>query len=267
MYHYWRNNKNVILVAVAMFTVSLTALLSFLSGEPGGHNPELSANVVDSISVKAQQETESSYRSLLEDHEGPLVVLGVDGLVQFSSWDFESSTGYGMADVEDQLFYSFIHPEDLSTFIGAFGKVLASESPVMMIGPYRMRNVEGQYQVHMASFYPLKEDDKVVKVMIAIRDITGELSDGEEEAPESEKSPNEEHQEEVKDDNGHGNDADGCDESNPAGCKSKKSPDKRIRDTKNNEEKKLIVEKLAMVFTLNPFHERSLPLQLLALRK
>lgn len=212
MYNYWRSNRNVILTAVALFVVSLTGLLYFLTAEPGSEHGELKANVVDSLSIKAQQEEENNYRSLLEeyDHEGPLIVLGIDGVVEFASWDFESTTGYISDEVEDELFYSFIHPEDLSLLLGASGKVFATESPVMMIGPYRMRDSNGKYKLQMASLYPIKKDEKVTNIIIAIRNITIDRDEDEE-------------------------------------MSSEKSNGKAIRNIEDEEDSRLLVEKLAQL--------------------
>lgn len=243
MYNYWKSNRNVILTAVALFVVSLTALLYFLTGEPGNEYGGLKANVVDSLSVKTQQEEEKTYRSLLDeyDHEGPLVVIGVDGFVEFASWDFETITGYTLDEMKEELFYSFVHPEDLSLILGASGKVLATESPVVMVGPYRMRDADGEYRLHMASLYPVKKHEKITKIIIAIRDITIDI---EESTIQSEQN-NSEHKADDKPDDknrGHGNDTDGNDESNPG-----KSNDKSIRDVQDDENSRLLVEMLAQL--------------------
>lgn len=210
------------MIAVAMFLVSLTGLLYFLNGATGS-GTELKANVVDSITVKAQQEKDHTYRSLYEDVDGPLVVLGVDGLIHFSSWDFETITGYKGSEIENQLFYSFIHPDDLEMFIGSFGKVLSTKQPVMMIGPYHMRNIDGGYKLHMASLYPIIENEIVVNVMISIRDITETLQPfGPKIAPQVQDTKS-------------------------------VTPEKKIRDTNNTEEKKLVVDKLAWLIPLSYF--------------
>lgn len=238
MYNYWRSNRNVILTAVALFVVSLTGLLYFLTGEPGGDHGEFKANVVDSLSVKTQQEEERTYRSLLDeyDHEGPLVVLGVDGVVEFSSWDFELTTGYTPEDMEEELFYSFIHPEDLSLILGAWGKVLSTEDPVIMVGPYRMRNAKGEYELHMASFYPVKKDEKITNIIIAIREITIDREDSIIE-PQEHLNEQVEVNEEVDDNNN------GHNESDPI----KEKVQKSIRNTKNGDDSRLLVEKLAQL--------------------
>lgn len=250
MYHYWRHNKNVILTAVALFMVSLTSLLYFLTADPQGGHGDLKADVVDSLTVKALQETEKSYRNLLEDHEGPIAVVGLDGLMEFSSWDFESVTGFRQDSIKGELFYSFIHPEDLPMFIGAFGKALASEEPITMVGPYRMRDAKGEYQLHMASLYPVKEEEKIAYIVIAIRDITADV----EEAKEVEEHTEDDS---VDKNNGHGNEQDKCDEDNPGkGEHCNTSPQKKIRNTKNEEKSRLIGEKLAQLL-FNHFRDPS----------
>lgn len=179
MYHFLQNNRNVIMAAVTLFIVSLTTLLFFLTGQSGG-NHDLQANIVDSLDHKSQQEEEKTYRQMVDEQEGPITVLGTDGSVQFTSWEFESLIGYSKESMKEELFYSSIHPEDLSLFVAAFNKVLTSDSPVMMIGPYRMRSKDDAYQVHMASLYPIQKDAEVTSIIVSVRDITKEIQQADE---------------------------------------------------------------------------------------
>lgn len=189
MYNYWRSNKNVILTAVALFMVSLTALLYVLTGEVQGEYGELSANVVDSISIKSQMEQEKVFRSMTGDHVGPLVVVETHGLIDFASWDFESTTGYKAEALENQLFYSFVHPEDMPQFLASLGKVIATGEEVPMVGPYRIRTAEGDYRMQVASFYPIKNaEGKTENIIFAIQDLTEDI---ESEDSEEESQPNE----------------------------------------------------------------------------
>lgn len=117
-----------------------------------------------------------------------------------------------------------------------------------MIGPYRLRDVNGEYRLQMASFYPIKKNEKIVSIIIAIRDITEDVIE-ESEPGQGYKSNEESFQTESDvtsqdNNNGHGNDADGYDESNPG-----KKTEKSIRNTNNNEKTRLLVKKLAWLFT------------------
>lgn len=188
MYNYWRSNKNVILTGVALFMVSLTALLYVLAGETGSHS--LKANVVDSIAIKSQMEQDKVFRSMVDDHQGPLVVVETHGLIEFSSWDFESAMGYKAEDIKHDLLYGFIHPDDLSIFLAGFGKVLTSQEPVSMLGPYRMRTLNGDYRVHIATLHPIKNEEAVESVIVTILDITEEVEGPTEQENKKEMGPN-----------------------------------------------------------------------------
>ena len=193
MYNYWRSNKNVILTAVALFMVSLTALLYVLTGDITGEHGGLSANVVDSISIKSQMEQEKVFRSMVDDHVGPLAVVETHGLIEFASWDFESTTGYKAEAIKNQLFYSFIHPEDMPQFLAALGKVIATGEEVPMVGPYRIRTSEGDYRMQVASFYPIKNaEGETENIIFAIQDLTEniepEISEEEENSGSNDKS-------------------------------------------------------------------------------
>lgn len=175
MYHYWRSNRNVILTAVAMFVVSMTALLFFLTHSQPYSSHELKANVVDSMSLQSHQEKENNYRELLDNEKDPVLVVNVEGTIEFASWDFELVSGHKTDELEGEQFYPMIHPDDLPAFIADFGKTISSQQPQNIVGPFRMRTGQDAYRIFMASFYPLEEDDKVIRIAIVARDITNEV--------------------------------------------------------------------------------------------
>ncbi len=180
MFSYWQHNKNVILAAVALFMVSLTGLLFFLSGDTGGHglqagHGDLKANVVDAGSGHGENADEKIYREALGEalkETASFTVVKPDGHVEFLNADYEKMTGYHLKDIKDQLFFSFIHPEDLPKIMSAFGKVIAEDKPVLIVGPYRMRNANGEYHFHIASLYPMKS----TAIGFVVRDITSEVT-------------------------------------------------------------------------------------------
>lgn len=178
MLKYLKQNKNIFIVALGLFIASMSTLLFILSGEKDSVN-ELKTNVVDSITLKSHQEEERNYRELIDNHDDPIIVLSLDGTIEFASWDFEANSGYRQKELKEELFFSILHPEDLGTFMTAFGKVLETENSITMIGPYRLRDGNGEYHVHMGSVHPLKEHDKVVKIGVTTRDISYEIEKNE----------------------------------------------------------------------------------------
>jgi len=173
MYNFFRYNKNILLVASSVFMVSMTSLLLFLNTENGG-SQEMKADVVGTGSVQSE-EVETKYRTLFNNQEDPVVVLGLDGNISFASWNFESETGFANEKLTSSPLFSYLHPEDLPTFFAAFGKVVATGKPVTMIGPFRLRDSKGQYHFNMGSVYPVIEDGKVKSIGITTHDITDNL--------------------------------------------------------------------------------------------
>lgn len=173
MYNFFRHNKNILLVASSVFITSMTSLLLFLNTEGGG-SQELKADVVGTGSVHSE-EMETKYRELFNNHEDPVVVLGLDGNISFASGNFESETGFANEKLKSSPLFSYLHPEDLPTFFAAFGKVVATGKPVTMIGPFRIRDSKGEYHFNMGSVYPVIEDGKVQSIGITTHDITDTL--------------------------------------------------------------------------------------------
>ena len=162
------------MVAVGLFIVSMSILLLIFNQDPNA-GQELKTNIVDSISLKSHQEEEKSYREIVHSQEDPVVVIGINGLVDFISWDFEAATGYKKEDLKGQLFFSLVHTDDLATFLSGFGKVIESETPLNTFGPYRIKDAGGEYHFNIGSIYPISGHGKVLKVAITTRDITVQL--------------------------------------------------------------------------------------------
>ena len=170
MYNFFRQNKNILFIAAGVFIVSMTALLLFLNTE--NRDPQnFKADVINAESAKSE-EIETKYRSLMQNQEDPIVVINLDGKIDFISWNYASETGFGIEDLREKLFFSYLHPDDLPTFFSAFGKVIDSGKPVTMIGPYRLRDKNGEYHFNIGSVYPVIEDGKVSSIGITTRDIS-----------------------------------------------------------------------------------------------
>lgn len=180
MLQFIRQNKNVIMVAIALFFVSMSVLILFL-GEELHENNDISANVVGSMGRSAAhvelpaselKENEIKFREVTGNQEDPIVVIGLDGMVDFASADFEVATGYEPVLMRDNLFYEFVDTADLAKFIAAIGKVLETGITMPMVGPYKFINVYGKYNIHIATLHPYKTGDKVTGIIVVFRDIT-----------------------------------------------------------------------------------------------
>lgn len=165
------------MVAVTLFVVSMSTLLFFMGGNDDINNHDLKTSVVEensikeSIDVKSLQEDEKNYRKLVNNQEDPVFVMHIDGTISFASWDVETIMGYKPGELEHQVFFLLIHPEDLSTFLGAFGKVVQTKQAVPMVGPYRLRDQKGEYHLNVGSLIPVIEHGNIDSIAISTKDI------------------------------------------------------------------------------------------------
>lgn len=177
MFKYIKQNKNVIITAVAMFLVSVSTLMFFFNANTEIAPHELKTDVVEAINVKLPQENESKYRKLLNNHKDSVFAMALNGNIEFASWDFESTLGYKQEEILHKNFFTLLNAEDLSDFLGSFGKVLESQKPVNAIGPYRIRDARGQYRIHIGFAVPLLEKNKIQQIIISTKDITDQLTE------------------------------------------------------------------------------------------
>ncbi len=164
------------MVAVTLFVVSMSTVLFFFGSN--GNQTDLKADVVahetamESIDVQSHQEEEKSYRKLVNNQEDPVFVMNMDGSIKFSSGDVENTLDYKQGDLKDQIFFLMMNPEDLSSFLGAFSKVMQDKTQVLMVGPYRLRDKNGEYHLHMGSLTPIVSNGVLEGIAVSSKDIS-----------------------------------------------------------------------------------------------
>lgn len=156
-----------------MFVASITTLIILLNNE--NLHGELQANVVHSEENQAHSEETFDYESLAPDSSGPAVIVGLDGLIDYANEEYKKETRFIESEVKDQLFFSYIHPQDLAKILASYGQVLSSQKPDLLVGPFRMKNAAGEYVVQMAAMQPIFQDDHMVGVAIETEDISDNL--------------------------------------------------------------------------------------------
>jgi len=175
MQNFFRQNRNILVVALSVFIVSMTALMFFLNNT--GKDPaELKTDVLQTDSA-ATIDPEKQYQDLFQSGDDPFAVMKLDGHMTFVSSQFLASTGFTNDDLQGKLFFSLIDSQDLTTFFSAFGKVVETGKAVTMIGPFGLANKDGEYKTSMGSVLPVMEDGKVAKIGIIIKDISNEVQD------------------------------------------------------------------------------------------
>ena len=177
MFKYIKQNKNIIVTAVAMFIVSVSVLMFFFSANTEIAPHDIKTDIIEGINVKLPQENESKFRKLLNNNKDSVLAVALNGDIEFASWDFESILGYKQEEILHKSFFTLLNPEDLSDFLGAFGRVMESHQQVNTIGPYRIRDAGGKYHIHIGSATPLLEKDKIRQIIISTKDITDELNE------------------------------------------------------------------------------------------
>ncbi len=177
MLKYLSQNKHVILIAVALFVVSMSTLLFFLGSNTETQQHEIKTDLLENSKVKSLNDTEDYYRKLVNNHEDSILALALDGSIEFASLDTESKWGYGKKDILNQSIFVLLHPDDLPDFLGVFGKVLQTEHSVNTMGPYRVRGKDSGYRIIIGLATPLMEKGKIQKIIITAKDITDGLAE------------------------------------------------------------------------------------------
>lgn len=182
-----RQNQNIILTSIGLFLVSLTALLFLINNGLQVNHQELKTDVI-SYGKKESNLEEVKYRELVKNEDDPLFVLNLDGTIDFTSQDFLAASGYSPNKLSGRLFFSLIRSKDQVDFLSAISKAYLSEEPISMVGPFNIIKDDGSVSIYMGSLFPVKEDGKIKKIILTIKDITSNVEDSAADESVSEES-------------------------------------------------------------------------------
>lgn len=152
--------------------VSVTVLMVLLNND--NLSADIKTNLIHETANQEQPHEEAVEYGPFNMGEGAALLVGMDGLINFANEKFGESTDFDPAEVKGQLFFNYIHPEDLAGVLSAYGKVLSSKEPQMLVGPFRMKNADGEYTVQMAAMQPVVNENKMQGVAVMTRAISAE---------------------------------------------------------------------------------------------
>ncbi len=170
-------NQNVVIVAIGLFLVSFTALMFVLNFSDKHDGNELKTTVFGSSSPEHMEEktVDIDYKKYTHNSEDPYLVLRNDGTIYHLSEGYRALEGFESGEIENKLFFTMIKMEDLVSFMASFGKALAREQEIGLVGPYRLKNNSGQYHYMVSSMYPIVTEGKVSLIIVTVKNISKDL--------------------------------------------------------------------------------------------
>lgn len=184
MIKYLKQNKQVVIASFTLFILSMSTLFFFLGTnqelERGDYKADLMHGSRKHFSLIIE---EKKYREIVQNTVDPLVVLNMDGEIDFISQNFEVKSGYDREEILHKTFSHFLHSDDLTTFLEHFVKAIETKETVVMVGPFRFLDKDGKYRTHIISFIPLEEKGVMYAIAMTAKDISS--SKGQEEGQDN----------------------------------------------------------------------------------
>lgn len=165
-------NKKIALSAVALFVLSLTSMILFLSDIGGGYAKTDVLGAGTAAHGAIEENAEILYRKQLDDTKLPIVVIDSEGNVKYSSDDLCKMLATDCGGLHGKLFFDYMNAKDLPQFFSAQGKVLSKGEKVDGIGPFRL--MKGKKELlALFNIAPVPtSDEKVTETAMAVKDIT-----------------------------------------------------------------------------------------------
>ena len=120
---------------------------------------------------QAVGESESRFRSLVQNSSDFITVVGVDGLVSYISPAVSASLGFRPEDFVGRTPAEMIHPDDLDRLSGEFVELSGSPGATRTLS-YRGRHRDGSWRQLEAIITNLLDDPAVTGMVINTRDVT-----------------------------------------------------------------------------------------------
>lgn len=134
--------SRMFIIATGLFIVTMSTVL-FLIKE---NKLDINHNEVKTFVLQEEEQTEKSYRELIENNEDDLLVLNSDTSVTLSSPELVESLGYNADDFKEKNFFSIVHPDDLNEVSNVF-----IEGKDDNFGPIRLLTSAGEYIPYLVS--------------------------------------------------------------------------------------------------------------------
>lgn len=118
-------------------------------------------------------QTEDYYRKKIKNYNDSLIILKKDAMMHFISHDIKEQLKYEDEQILNKNLFRFIHPKDLPFFANNIIDIIQKKDLVPSIGPFRIKNNNGQYDMYVADGYPMGDtDDEVDGIVLIIKDIS-----------------------------------------------------------------------------------------------
>ncbi len=132
--------------------------------------------VIHDITKRKQTEellanTETKFRSLIQNSSDMLCILELDGVMQYSSPSHERILGYKPSYLMGKNAFDFIHPEDVSSALDVFSQAMQDTSNTSCV-EFRFRHQDGSWRYVESTVTNLLQDPSVRGMAINTRDIT-----------------------------------------------------------------------------------------------
>jgi PAS domain S-box-containing protein len=153
---------------------SVSSLFS-ASGDRAGALMLLSNITERRVAEERLRSSERQFRALIENASDMICVLAVDGKLQYMSPAQERVLGYKPSDLEGQVAFEYLHPDDVPHAMAAFVEVRDNLGGTVAVR-FRHRHQNGGWRELSAVATNLLHDPAVRGIVVNAHDITEEAA-------------------------------------------------------------------------------------------
>lgn len=115
--------------------------------------------------------SEAKFRSLIQNSSDLIVILELDGNMQYVSPSHERILGYKPYELTGKKAFDFIHPEDINATLKVFNQSIEDASTFLTV-EFRFRHKDGSWCFLESTTNNLLDDSSVGAIVVNTRDIT-----------------------------------------------------------------------------------------------
>jgi PAS domain S-box-containing protein len=123
------------------------------------------------IQDEALQQSETRFRSLIENVSDVISMLAPDGTILYESPSLENVLGYQPDEIIGKNAFEFIHPEDFVKILTYFNQAMQTSEPSLPV-EYRFRHKDNSWRILESIGKPFDDTVNGLVAIITSRDIT-----------------------------------------------------------------------------------------------
>jgi len=174
--------QKYVFIAVCMILIILASVFFIIGeGQFNLNENDLKTFILNDEQIDTKQ-NEDTYRKVIDNETDEFLIMETDVMIKYISPKWLDEMGYDEKDIDNENFFTLVHPEDLPFIANSMIVVIDYKTVKDNIGPFRLKNKNDEYKLYMGQAVPIfNNQGKIVLIGFILHDLSNPLGGTDEE--------------------------------------------------------------------------------------